>query len=423
MSNSPDAWLDFLSTRRPTRMQPGGEGTAEYIPVSWVTRDDGRRVPVVRDEIIVPNDRRSAPELRPAFDGAADVTDAEVEEAHSRLRFVDDEPAHTRTQDDPATLSYVAVVSGRIKNRPTAEATVDTPGPAAGHAPAGYPFVIVIDTGLSAPTMGLSEERSQPNRDDQWAGRFELAGDDPFHVDRLDVLQPPGLDIGAGHGTFVASVIARVTPARIVMIRAFDTDGIASDHAIARAIRRAGRLFAAESRGRGVLNLSGGVETKNGLEPEVLRSALATLPPDVVVIAAAGNDDTGVEFWPAASERALGITALGHDQRPLYWSNRAPWVNFSTLGIDVVASYVIGTETQGTGEDGDPFDDDPETFHGPNPFAQWEGTSFSAAQVSGRAANVLLADPGLSRTDVTERLERQATGPAIDGCGLPLHIL
>lgn len=425
MNNTSDAWLDFLSERRrKDRLRPGGEDTPEYIPVSTVPARDGGRVPVVADEVVVPDDRRDAPELAAVLDGGDDVTDPVVDEKQTRLRLPGAEPAHDQTQDDPATLSYVAVVSGRIKNRPTAEMTVDRPGPAAGRAPAaGAPFVVVVDTGLSAPAIGRSTDASKQNRDDQWAGRFELADADTDNIDRLDVLAPPGLDIGAGHGTFVASVIARVTTARIVMIRAFDTDGLGSDQALARAIRRAGELFDAESAGLGVLNLSCAVETADDREPPVLRSALASLPPEVVVVAAAGNENNGRKCWPAASERAIAVAALGHDQQPTEWSNRGWWVDFSTLGVDVVATYVIGKETLNSGVDGDPFDDDPETFTGPNPFAEWEGTSFAAAQVSGRVANLLLDEPDVGRAQIPKRLRRQVAGSPIAGCGYPLHIL
>jgi subtilisin family serine protease len=416
MASSRTDVLNYLASRRDERRRPVADGE-EYVPISVRQRGDGRLIPVVKDEIVVP--ASGVGELSSVLGDAEDRTDDEVDHDCQRFLFPGSQDARGRVADERVEPTYLGVVGGTIKNRPTAEGADTAPQPMTGDVPDDAPLVIVVDTGVAAAAVGWADA----NRGDAWLGRISVDRDARTNLDLLDVLTPAGLDLGAGHGTFVAGIIGQITPARIVMVRAFDTDGIGTDRAIAHAIRRAARIFRGHGE-RGVLNLSFGIETlDDGTEPDVLRRALTALPPQVVVVAAAGNEPSGTSFWPATSDRALAVAALGTDYRPTDWTNHGSWVNFSTRGVDLVAPYVTGTETMGTGANGDPFDPDPETFAGPNPFATWEGTSFAAAQVTGAVANLLIADPTLTREEVTHRLQDQAIGAPIPDHGHPLSIL
>lgn len=407
---SPDEFAarqKFLARRR--RRREEHECSLPYVPVSTMPCADGNGdVVVVQDEFTMPethDDYREAGRSRRsrAVPSTAD--------ARARLRRYQSPDAQKEITRRPhARPSSLAVVGGFIKQgRPTAEHAPDSqrPQPRSGEATSGRPLVIVIDTGIAAAT--LDRDRKKARRTDGWLNRFELAEHDECNIDPLDQIpKPRGLDLAAGHGTFVAGLIAQVAhAARIVMIRAMDTDGIGSEQTVADAIETAGDIFNAEGGGRGILNLSLGFETFDNHEPEVLRAAMADLPPEVLVAAAAGNMPDGRRFWPAASTRALGVAALRDcpDRPPARWSNRGPWVDFSTRGENLVSPFVAGTETKGSGKFGDPFDPKPETFEGPNPFALWTGTSFATAQVSGSLANLLTYDPTLSRADATQRLK------------------
>lgn len=422
MEDGVRTWLDYLAERRQRRFVSDHPAPAEYVPVVSVTRPDGSRIPIVSDEVTI--DDREAPQVRSLVQQATELTHDELDRGRMRFRHEGSGSLYEQVAAPHVTPTYVGVVGGRIKNRPTPEPAErerePEPASATGDAVADdATLVIVIDTGLAAAVVGRDTE----NRTDGWLGRCELADDSDVNIDRLDVLEPEGLDLGAGHGTFVAGLIGRVTPARIMMLRAFDTDGLASDIAIADAIRRAADIFARESGGSGVLNLSCGVETLNNDEPEVLRAALEALPSEVVVVAAAGNDPSAVPFWPAASKRAIGVGALDDELRPTEWSNHGVWVDFSARGTDLVGPFVAGTETQGSGEPGDPFDIEPDHYDGPNPFAVWEGTSFAAAQVSGMVANLLRSTPEMTRAQVADRLRSAAAGAHLPGYGYPLSVL
>ena len=411
-------WRAFMeSTRRPKRFRGAGR---DYVPIKAVPRPDGRYddVLVVSDEFIVPADRCTNDRYRALQQRCDDVTgaNAEVNQGFRRFRSTATSPE----SEDDALRVYLAVVAGRIKGSPTAEPPEACPEPPTGEFSGHRPVVVVIDTGIDAAAVRDAGPREK-ERKDAWVDRIELAAGDPMHLDPLDVVRPIGeLDLGAGHGTFVAGMIAQVShAAKISMIRAFDSDGFASDEAIASAIRQAGPMF---PDGRGVLNLSFGIDTEDDAEPAVITSALASLPERVVVVAAAGNVATGTPFWPAASPRVLAVGALNdEDGTPAEWSNYGSWVDFSARGEGLDGPFVAGTESEGTGQDDDPRDPIPEVFEGPNAFASWEGTSFATAQVSGLVARLLAEDPKLSRDEITERL--RAMGKPTDNHGYRLSIL
>ena len=91
--------------------------------------------------------------------------------------------------------------------------------------------VAVIDTGI----WDDAERRS-----DGWLDGVPEARD-RANIDPLDVVGNDHLlDLGAGHGTFVAGLIRQVAPgADVVVFRALDTDGVGTDESVALAIEAA----------------------------------------------------------------------------------------------------------------------------------------------------------------------------------------
>lgn len=422
MANAQDSWLDYLVGRRSRRQLPHPDGE-EYVPVTALPRPDGKGdVLVVKDEVLIDESDVEREDLRPLRAAVQHTTIDQVDLGSERWRFHGSADANSRVPSERHTPTYLAVVGGRIKNRSTASNTRERPQPTEGTVEDGQPLVVVIDTGVAAAAVGLAEQ----NREDGWGGgRFTLADDSAKNVDLLDVIEPAGLDIGAGHGTFVGGLIGQVTPARIVMLRALDTDGVGADCIIARAIRRAGRILRDEADGRGVLNLSFGIETLNDTAPDVLRRALEALPPDVVVVAAAGNEPSGTPFWPAAFEHVLGVAALDRNGQPTRWSNHGDWVDFSTRGVELTGPYVPGFEPDWSEYENPPegYDTTPDIFDGPDAYAEWEGTSFAAALVSGKVANLLLAEPQMTPDAVKSALQDEAEDRFMEGYGHRLFIL
>lgn len=332
-----------------------------------------------------------------------------------------------RNRDVRASANHAAAHSGRSKGGSSPK-KVDAPpaSPRTADSPISRaPLVVIIDTGIDLAALGRAEE----NRRDHWLdGVLVRSSDD---IDLLDTEnvdgedEPDGyLDLGAGHGTFVAGVVRRFAPtARIVVVRALETDGYGTEAAIQEAIARASCLFAATP-GPGVLNLSLGIESIDGhkslrgLEPVGIGNVINALPDDVAVVAAAGNGATGLPVWPAAFDRVLAVGSLSGAGQPSSWSNYGDWIDFAMVGEGVVSTFVVGEETLGSGADNDPFDPAPDNFEGPDPYAIWSGTSFATAKVTGRLA-ASLADRTNDLDEAIALLRR--SGTAIEGYGVALE--
>ncbi len=231
--------------------------------------------------------------------------------------------------------------------------------------------VAVIDTGVN-----------RVQRTDQW---LTTVAENAQNEDPLDVLPADGaLDESAGHGTFVSGIVQQVDPeCDIRVYRALDTDGMGTSKDIADAIVQA----AAD--GADIINLSLGTETVDDNPPAQFTAAMATLQteyPGVVVVASAGNNGDDIPVFPAAmggvigSGGVIGVGALnppaapGDEPTPVDWSSFGPWVQCSSIGVGVASTFVPGLE-QPTGQ-----------VFGPDAWAIWAGTSFSAAQITGKLA-------------------------------------
>jgi membrane-anchored mycosin MYCP len=203
-----------------------------------------------------------------------------------------------------------------------------------------------------------------------------------------------------GHGTSVASIIAAapeagisfsgVAPeATILSIKITNSDEFHGTM-MPFAIRDAVAL------GANVINLS--LATTN---TPALRSAVGfALAHNVVVVAAAGNDDpdSGVgPFYPAAYPGVLSVGAIAEDGSLASFSDRHTPVTVTAPGVNVTSAY-------------------PGTF--PDAYNPGDnGTSFATAFVSGVAALVRSRFPSLSAAQVAARIEATADGAAGPGTG------
>jgi len=211
---------------------------------------------------------------------------------------------------------------------------------------------------------------------------------------------PPGADC-VGHGTSVASIIAAapqasvtfagVAPqASILSIKITNSDNFPGQ-VTAQAIRDAVNL------GANVINLS---LATNVSTPALLAAAQFAQARNVVVVAAAGNDDPdGVvgPFYPAAYPGVLSVGAIGPDGSLASFSDTRTPVSVTAPGVNVTSAY-------------------PGTF--PQAYNPGDnGTSFATAFVSGVAALVRAAYPGLGEAQVVTRITATADGPAGPGTG------
>lgn len=203
--------------------------------------------------------------------------------------------------------------------------------------------------------------------------------------------EPPPVLLTAGHATFVTGRILMEAPgATVELLECLDEGGQAD------VWRGAKAMVALARSGVQVLNVSFGCRTEDGQPPLVLSAAIDRLPSDVLVIAAAGNfggtaasssptatAERGAA-WPAALDDVVAVGALDQRGEVASFSPTAPWVDVYAPGVRLVSTY-LDDSFRVTGND-------PGQTVTPTGFAEWSGTSFSAACVSGRVAAGITPD-------------------------------
>jgi membrane-anchored mycosin MYCP len=205
-----------------------------------------------------------------------------------------------------------------------------------------------------------------------------------------------------GHGTSVASIIAAapmkgvsfagVAPqATILSIKI--TDSTSLDSASVAEVPTA--IYDAVQMGANVISLSLAVPKSPALQAAVDFA----LSHNVVVVAAAGNDDgngTG-PFYPAAYRGVLSVGAVGSDGSLASFSDTHTPVTVTAPGVDVTAAW-------------------PGTF--PDAYNPSDsGTSFATPFVAGVAALVRAYYPHLTAAQVVQRIKATADGAAGPGTG------
>ncbi|MEU8191348.1 S8 family peptidase [Micromonospora carbonacea] len=211
----------------------------------------------------------------------------------------------------------------------------------------------------------------------QWLGGSYLP-----EADDLDALYVSGTTLApqGGHGTFVAGVVRQAAPGvRVDPEQALNPTGVGDEAMLVAAMSRLGSQVT-------VINLSLGGFTQDDVPPLPLVNAVAALPAQTAVVAAAGNAGSSRPAWPAALERVLAVAAVRRDGgvlAPASYSGFGPWVDACALG-ERDSTYVEGQL---------PLPGRPTlVFHG---FATWAGSSFATGHVSGRLAAMMTAG-GLS---------------------------
>jgi len=218
----------------------------------------------------------------------------------------------------------------------------------------------------------------------------------------------------AGHGTFIAGVARCIAPgAQIHVDDHLPTQFAAADfdYEIVR------KLVDLLTRGVDLINLSAGGTTVDGgpmLAFEVFNEQHLSQNPDVVLIAAAGNNADDVPFWPAAAEWSTGVGALATDRHHRAWfSNWGTSADVWAPGEALVNAFAAGLYT---------YDEPPRTgarqiFSG---MARWSGTSFATPVVVGLVA-ARMSRTGETARQALDAVLQAALAQAIPGLGPTLY--
>ena len=248
-------------------------------------------------------------------------------------------------------------------------------------------IVAVIDTGI---------DRNHPDiKDHIWTDPNEVSGDsidndndglvdDVFGWNFLDSnqdtmeLRASSQTTVAGHGTFIAGLIALVAPnARIMPIRAFSPDGVSDAFSVAQGIKYA------VDHGARVINLSFGSTEDTPVMHDAVTYAHQR---GVLLVAAVGNEnkgnDTAPQFPANWSSEVMGIAALDDNNHKASFSNYGTNVSVSAPGVNLISLY-------------------PELNNTPD-YATWSGTSFAAPLATAEAALLLENNPHRDARDVIE---------------------
>jgi len=171
------------------------------------------------------------------------------------------------------------------------------------------------------------------------------------------------------HATFIAGVVvARAPNADLVVghvLNAYNICGSSWDVAT--------RMAAFADAGVLVLNISFGAVTHDNKPPLVLRRTVQALTAGgVAIVAAAGNHGPKqAKMWPAALDEVVAVGAGARvpgkkdEFEAAKFSPRGKWVDLLAPGVGVRSLYKA------------------------NGYATWDGTSFSAAGVSGAIAHLV----------------------------------
>lgn len=223
--------------------------------------------------------------------------------------------------------------------------------------------VALLDTGI---------DLSHPALAGHWVAGYDFVSDDAEPQD-----QGPGL--GWGHGTHIAGIIAHIAPnSNILPLRVLNVDARGDVFTLAYAIKWA------VQNGADVINLSLGAESDSTLLRETLEQAQAN---GVIIVAAAGNDNTEAVQYPAAYPGIIGVTALDGESNKASFANYGSWVDLAAPGVGIT-STIVGP--QGSG------------------YAVWSGTSIATAFVSGAAALARQKLPTAAPDEVAQLLTAHA---------------
>lgn len=198
----------------------------------------------------------------------------------------------------------------------------------------------------------------------------------------------------AGHGTFVAGVIRAIAPKCNVHVLSFQVDtrvpgGGVRESELVRLMDRALR----RRKETHLINLSAGTRTRFNIPPRAFqrwRASQKTMSPDLVVVAAAGNDSSPDYFFPASFDWAVGVGSIDRDGRVSSFSNYGSSVDVYALGRNIVSAFPQGTYL---GHERPNIGDERRFTQR---LARWSGTSFAAPVVTGLIAEKLSNHPNWS---------------------------
>ena len=206
------------------------------------------------------------------------------------------------------------------------------------------------------------------------------------------------LDPVAGHGTFVAGIVERLTPGCTLEVH-----GLIGPRGDVHEVDVISALLDLEAKlenieldpRRTIVNMSFGggvIDTIHRISLQIIISRLDRA--GVTFVASAGNDSSCRPQYPADFDHVTAVGALDKTG-PAWFTNFGDWVDACADGVDLVSSFFDGFDGNW---DVLSWQDqhghhivDPDEFEG---WARWSGTSFAAPVVVSAIVARMMANPG-----------------------------
>jgi len=223
--------------------------------------------------------------------------------------------------------------------------------------------IAILDTGI---------DYNHPELEDKmWEGiGYDFVNDDEDPMDE------------DGHGTHVAGIVSSVAPrAELMALKVIEEEG-GRWQEVSQAIRFA------RNHGADIISMSFGGEISPLARAIRVQIDFAYTLDDILLTAAAGNQDTDDRYYPAAYENVAAISAVDENKDKADYSNYGDWIEIAAPG-GYTERPVFSTILDGS-------------------YGNKMGTSMACPFVTGVAALRMSARPGESNDEVREVLQETA---------------
>jgi len=193
-----------------------------------------------------------------------------------------------------------------------------------------------------------------------------------------------------GHGTHVAGILAGNSSSSLIMpLKVSDGKNVKLSNVV-KAVK-----YAADN-GAKIINLSLGLKAESKALKEAVKYAVEK---DVILVAAAGNENSSEKFFPAALPEVIAVAAINNQDEKVFISNFGDWVDFSGKGQDVLSLDLEGGYVYKT------------------------GTSQAAPLVSAKIADLYLKENfDLEKTmSALKKLSKKPSGKYADSLGMVIE--
>jgi subtilisin family serine protease len=188
-------------------------------------------------------------------------------------------------------------------------------------------------------TVALLDTGFDEDKENSWFGGRVTGDAEAPITDGFGRLLP-----NAGHGTFVAGMIARHAPgARVLVKRVFDDYGIVDDWTAATTLAD----LADADQTVHVVNMSIGAFARRDRGMLACDRAIGYAKfrrPDLALVAAAGNERQDRPCFPAADKRVFGVASVEQVAEDLWrrarFSNYGWWVDACAPGTNLLSTFL-----------------------------------------------------------------------------------